>query len=148
MGRKKTKVIYLIGSLKNRKKIIDLANRLRELGFEVFDDWIAPGPDADDYWRDYEKRRGSSYKQALKNYAATHIFEFDKYHIDRSDMGVLYMPAGKSAHLELGYMIGRGKPCFVLFDEEPERWDVMYQFATAVCFSYEELVKELKKYLK
>jgi nucleoside 2-deoxyribosyltransferase len=49
------------------------------------------------------------------------------------------MPAGKSAHLELGYMIGRGKPCFVLFDEEPERWDVMYQFATAVCFSYEEL---------
>jgi nucleoside 2-deoxyribosyltransferase len=148
MGRKKTKVIYLIGSLKNRKKIIDLANRLRELGFEVFDDWIAPGPDADDYWRDYEKRRGSSYKQALKNYAATHIFEFDKYHIDRSDIGVLYMPAGKSAHLELGYMIGRGKPCFVLFDEEPERWDVMYQFATAVCFSYEELVKELKKYLK
>jgi cell division septation protein DedD len=50
MGRKKTKVIYLIGSLKNRKKIIDLANRLRKLGFEVFDDWIAPGPDADDYW--------------------------------------------------------------------------------------------------
>jgi len=148
MGRKKTKVIYLIGSLKNRKKIIDLANRLRKLGFEVFDDWIAPGPDADDYWRDYEKRRGSSYKQALKNYAATHIFEFDKYHIDRSDIGVLYMPAGKSAHLELGYIIGRGKPCFVLFDEEPERWDVMYQFATAVCFSYDELVKELKKYLK
>jgi hypothetical protein len=43
-------------------------------------------------------------------------------------------------------MIGQGKPCFILFDEEPERWDVMYQFCMEngenVCFSQEELKKE------
>ena len=68
--------IYLIGSLRNPEGP-KMANRLRELGFEVFDDWFSPGPQADDFWRDYEKLRGSTYKQALSNYAGKHIFEFD-----------------------------------------------------------------------
>lgn len=104
-----------------------------------------PGPDADEFWRKYEKIRGSTYKQALNNYAGKHIFEFDKYHVNRANIGVLYMPAGKSGHLELGVMIGQGKSGFVLFDEEPERWDVMYQFADTVCFSFDELKEELLK---
>jgi len=142
---KNEQVIYLMGSLKNQN-IPVLAKEIRELGFgEVFDDWFSPGPNADDHWRDFEKVRGSTYKEALSNYAATHVFEFDKYHIDRSDIGVLVMPAGKSGHLELGYMIGSGKKCFIVFDEEPERWDVMYQFAHGLCFSYEELFEELLK---
>jgi nucleoside 2-deoxyribosyltransferase len=141
----KKQVIYLIGSLRN-EKIPFLANDIRKLGFEVFDDWFSPGPEADEFWRTYEKTRGSTYKQALNNWAGKHIYEFDKHHIDRSDIGILYMPAGKSGHLELGYMIGQGKKCFVLFDEEPERWDVMYQFAQAVCFSFDELKEELIKF--
>jgi len=142
----KKKVIYIIGSLKN-KKIPFIAKEIRELGFEVFDDWFSPGPEADDFWRKYEKVRGSTYKEALNNWAGKHIFEFDKYHIDRADIGILIMPGGKSAHLELGYMIGQGKICFVFFDEEPERWDVMYQFAKDVFFKKEELFEELKKLL-
>ena len=142
--KKKKKLVYLIGSLRN-KNIPVMANKIRELGFEVFDDWFSPGPEADEFWRKYEKIRGSSYKQALSNWAGKHVFEFDKFHIDRSDIGILYMPGGKSAHLELGYMIGQGKKCIVLFDEEPERWDVMYQFAHALCFTMDELKEELEK---
>ena len=59
------------------------------------------------------------------------------------------MPAGKSGHLELGYMIGQGKPCFVFFEEEPERWDVMHQFTFenggSICVSMKELEDGLKK---
>ena len=138
------KVVYVIGSLRN-EKIPLLANDIRALGFEVFDDWFSPGPEADEFWRKYEKTRGSTYKQALNNYAGKHIFEFDKHHIDRADIGILVMPAGKSGHLELGYMIGQGKPCFILFEEEPERWDIMYIFANDVCFSFNELKEELIK---
>ena len=145
------KVVYVIGSLRN-EKIPLLSNDLRAMGFEVFDDWFSPGPEADEFWRKYEKGRGSSYKQALSNWAGKHIFEFDKFHIDRADIGVLVMPAGKSGHMELGYMIGKGKPCFVFFEEEPERWDIMYIFTTTnggdVCFSKDELFEKLKIYLK
>ena len=142
--KNKKKVVYMIGSLRN-ENIPEMGNKIRELGFEVFDDWFSPGPEADDFWRKYEKKRGSTYKEALGNWAGKHIYEFDKFHIDRSDVGILYMPADKSGHLELGYMIGTGKKCFVLFDKEPERWDVMYQFAEDVCFNFEELKEALLK---
>ena len=137
----KKKQIYIIGSLRN-EKIPHIAKELRKLGFIVFDDWFSPGPEADEFWRKYEKVRGSTYKQALTNFAATHVFEFDKHHIDQSDIGVLIMPAGKSGHLELGYMIGQGKPGLIFFEEEPERWDVMHQFGT-ICVSMKELQNEL-----
>lgn len=146
---KKKPVIYLIGSLRN-KKVPELAKTIRglNLDYEVFDDWFSPGPEADDFWRKYEKVRGSTYKQALNNYAAKHIYEFDKFHIDRSQIGILYMPGGKSAHLELGYMIGSGKRGYILFDEEPERWDVMVSFATNIYFKEDELFEELRKIRK
>lgn len=140
-----TNGIYLIGSLRNPNVPV-LAKELRDiLQVEVFDDWFSPGPQADDYWRDYEKLRGSTYKQALSNWAGKHIFDFDSYHINRLSTGVMYMPAGKSGHLELGYMLGQGKKGYILFDQEPERWDVMYQFATGIFFDKSELITELKK---
>ena len=134
---------YLIGSLRN-KQIPEIAKQLRIKGFDIFDSWYAPGPNADDYWRDYEKAKGFTYQQALNDYAARHIFEFDKFHLDRCDGGILVWPAGKSAHLELGYLIGQGKPGYILIDGEPERWDVMLNFATNVSFSLEELLENLK----
>ena len=145
-GQNKKPVIYLIGSLRN-EKIPELAKKSRQLNvdYEFFDDWFSPGPEADDFWRKYEKIRGSTYREALNNYAARHIFEFDKFHIDRSQIGVLYMPCGKSAHLELGYMIGAGKRGYILFEKEPERWDVMVSFATNIFFNENELFEELKR---
>jgi hypothetical protein len=48
-------------------------------------------------------------------------------------------------------MIGKGKKCYILFDEEPQsdRWDVMLIFAKEnggdVCFNFEELSEKLKE---
>jgi nucleoside 2-deoxyribosyltransferase len=142
--QQKRKVIYLIGSLRNLE-IPKIANLLRNQQYEVFDDWYSPGPEADDYWRDYEKGRNSTYRLALKGYAARHIFEFDKEHLDRADIVVMVMPAGRSGHLELGYAIGREKEAYILFDHEPERFDVMHCFANEVFFSVEELIQHLKE---
>jgi nucleoside 2-deoxyribosyltransferase len=137
--------IYLIGSLRN-SKIIEIASKLRQAGHEVFDDWYAAGPEADDYWQKYEITKGNNYKQGLAGYAANHVYEFDKFHLDRNDIGILALPAGKSGHLELGYMIGKGKLGYILFDEAmpADRWDVMYLFAAGVFFNLDSLIEELK----
>jgi hypothetical protein len=135
-------VIYLIGSLRN-PEIPRIANELRKAGHETFDDWFAAGPEADDYWRDYEKSRGHTYQQALRNYAAQHVFSFDRTHLDRCRAAVLVYPAGKSGHLELGYVVGAGKPGYILLDGEPERFDVMLNFATGVYDKLEDLIAEL-----
>lgn len=134
--------IYLIGSLRNPEVPV-IAARLRSLGHEVFDDWYAAGPEADDYWQKYEQARGHTYIQALSGHAAKHVYEYDKHHIDRCDVAVLALPAGKSGHLEFGYMIGQSKPGYILLDEKRERWDVMYKFATAVVPTLEDLCRTL-----
>jgi len=145
--KKEKRVIYIVGSLRN-KVVPIIANKLRKVNkdWEVFDSWYAPGPHADDYLRDYCKAKGLSYKETLKDHAATHIFGFDTKHIIRSTDVVMVMPAGKSGHLELGWSLGKGKRGFVLFDKEPDRVDIMYQFATDIFFNFDELVSELKKY--
>jgi hypothetical protein len=120
-------VIYLIGSLRNPQVPV-IAEKLRYAGLDVFDDWFAAGPEADDKWRDYERGRGRSFKEALRGYAARNVFRFDRTHLERARAVVLVLPAGKSGHLELGWALGKGKPGFILVDS-PERWDVMYQFA-------------------
>lgn len=130
--------VYIIGSLRNAK-VSDLAIRLRAVGLEVFDDWMSCGPQADDIWQEYEKKRGRSYKEALNGHFACNGFALDKKHIDEADVVVLLMPGGKSAHLELGYAAGIGKRTYILFDEQPERFDLMYKFATDIFFDEADL---------
>jgi len=146
----KKKVIYLIGSLRNQE-IRDIGIRLREQGFEVFNDWISAGPEADEFWQKHERMMGHTYKEALNGWHAENVFEFDYKHLNRADIAVLALPAGKSGFLELGYFTGTGKPGFILLDKEPERFDIMPRFCIksggAVCDSEQELIWELQKHL-
>lgn len=135
--------IYLIGSLRNELVPATAALIRKETSHEVFDDWYAAGPEADDYWKSYEEGRGRSYTEALAGHAARHVFEFDRSHLDSSDGGILLLPAGKSGHLELGYLAGQGKRTYILLDR-PDRWDVMYGFATGVFEDVNDLLKALK----
>jgi hypothetical protein len=137
------KSLYLIGSLRN-EEIPKVAESLRSTGLDVFDDWYSAGFEADDYWKKYEEGRGRSYKDALGGYAARHVFEFDRSHLDRCDAACLVLPAGKSGHLELGYVAGSGKPTFILLDR-PDRWDVMYQFATEVFENKDEMLGYMRR---
>lgn len=134
--------VYVIGSLRN-PEIPSVAAKLRAAGLDVFDDWFAAGPEADDWWQKYEKNKGHTFQQALAGAAAQNVYNFDKRHLDAADAVVMVMPAGKSAHLELGYCAGTGKRTYILLDKEPERFDVMYAFATKVVASTEKLIKEL-----
>lgn len=135
--------IYVIGSLRN-SDIPSTGRALRELGLDVFDDWYAAGPEADDYWKEYETSRGRSYAEALEGRAVRNVFGFDKSNLDRVDAGLLVLPAGRSGHLELGYIIGSGKRGFILTEPNHDRWDAMYRFAEKVFFSKEEMIEYFK----
>jgi hypothetical protein len=135
--------VYIIGSLRNEAVPL-VAKTLRNHGHTVFDDWYSAGPEADDYWQKHEKLKGHTFVEALAGHAAQNVYQFDKRHLDAADTVVMVMPAGKSGHLELGYCAGKGKRTYILMDGEPERFDVMYNFATKVVTSVDELVQELK----
>lgn len=139
----KRPLIYLIGSLRNSKVPL-IGNLLREAKFDVFDDWYAGGPNADDCWAAYERGRGRTFVEALGGFSAAHTFMYDYHHLRNADIALLVLPAGKSAHLELGWMIGQGKPGYVLLDS-PERWDVMYKFAAGVFDNIDTMVERLRR---
>lgn len=133
--------LYLIGSLRN-ERIPTLAKSLREenIHTEVFDDWYAAGPEADDCWKTYEQNRGSSYQEALKGHAARNVFAFDKRHLDRCTHALLVLPAGKSGHMEIMYATYAVKAkTAILLDPDDVRWDVMYQFVPTVLNNDKEI---------
>ena len=140
------KSIYLIGSLRNNKAVNRLAVALRKEGYDVFDDYSSSGPNADDHWKEYSQGRGQTYEEALNSYAAEHAFAFDKHHLDRCDIGILAHPAGKSCHLELGYLLGQGKPGIIYWPKgapPKDRWDLMTKFARRA-YSFDGLLAELR----
>ena len=109
--------LYLIGSLRHAG-VRELAAELRGLEFDVFDDWHAAGPEADDIWRDYEKQRGRSYLEALDGYHAKHVFALDYKHLSESEVAVLALPCGKSGHLEFGWHLGHNKRGYILLEDK------------------------------
>jgi len=140
-----SKLIYLIGALKN-PAIPEMGQFLRASGFRVFDDWYSPGPETDQFWQQYEQARGHTYIEALDGHAANLAFGQDKKWLDSCDGAVLIGPAGKSAHLELGYVVGRGKPGWILLDKEPDRWDLMVKFAAGVFLDRGAMVESMKRW--
>lgn len=138
--------IYLIGSMRN-PKVPKLANELRVTGHEVVDDWFSSGPEADMFWREYELARGRDFQRALDGIHARHVFDVDKRWLDWAEIVVLVAPAGRSGHMELGYSIGRGKHGYILLEEpNPDRWDIMYRFASGVTADPDELKSWLDEY--
>ena len=134
--------VYLAGSLRN-PAIPSIMDQLKcKLAADVFADWYAAGPEADDWWKSYYKGVGYSYVEALKEPASVNTFEFDRRNMLSSKTMVLALPAGKSGHLELGWFLGNGRPGYILLDSNEDRWDVMYQFATKIFFNTDELIKE------
>lgn len=123
--------IYIIGSLRN-PNVPQIGNLVRASGYEAFDDWHGTGPQADDHWLEYEKLRGRSYVEALAGRAAQNTFALDRDNILRSEGVIMVLPAGRSGHMEFGFARGNGIPGVILLEGEPERYDVMYNFASKV----------------
>lgn len=144
MGALPSLKVYLIGSLRNPQVPV-LEEWLESRGFDVFADWFSAGERADDSWQAYESAKGHTFEMALQEPAAQNVFAFDKRHLDASDAAVLLLPAGKSGHLELGYMLGKGKPGFIVLEDPIPRWDVMYLFSSGVMRSWDELAEKLKQ---
>lgn len=136
--------IYIIGSMRN-PRVPEIAQALRVIGWDAFDDWYSSGPESDDRWQAYEAARGRSYRAAAAGHHARNVFNFDKRNLDRCDCALLVMHAGSSGHTEFGYTVGRGKPAYILLDGEPKRYEIMPpNFATDVFVSVEEMLEALR----
>lgn len=124
-------------------------------GHEVYD-FREPWPGQEGFsWRECAPRSEFSPQQDWKRWPPAHYrmvlethpaaaqgFLTDFRAMKRADVGVLVMPAGRSAHLELGWMAGAGKRTVILWaaDCEPE---LMALLADDIVLSIDELLARL-----
>jgi len=95
--------------------------------------------DIDPEWMSWSPEQ---FRDSLEHQVARDGFSADLCGMEWADTFVLVMPCGRSAHLELGWGIGAGKPSFILLsDGEPE---LMYGLATGLCTTLDELLDALE----
>ncbi len=131
--------IYVASSFRNTRQP-EVVRRLREDGHEVYDFHEAPGF----HWRDldpnWERWTAKEMRFILNNDdRVSSAFESDQRALDWCDAVVYVLPCGKSASLELGYVVGAGKLAAVLLDDSGEP-ETMFKLAHVICLTIEDVV--------
>jgi hypothetical protein len=134
--------IYVASSWRNAEQP-NVVAALRMLGHEVYDFRNPPGgipngfrwSEIDPQWEAWSAAR---YREKLGHPLAQQGFKSDFDGMKWADVGLLVLPCGRSAHLELGWMAGAGKRTIILTrdGEEPE---LMALLATNICVSMAEM---------
>jgi len=125
--------IYVASSWRNDYQP-EVVRGLREVGHDVYDFRNPTDGDHGFHWSeidgDWKQWTVEQYINNLRNPIARDGFAKDYDAMCASDGCVLLCPCGRSAHLEAGWFIGRGKPTWILAArEEPE---LMYKLATGI----------------
>lgn len=137
--------IYVASSWRNERQPA-VVQRLRDAGHEVYD-FRNPGPgehgfawsEIDPNWKSWTPEQ---FVEALKHPVSEHGFSLDMEALQGADATVLVLPCGRSAHLELGFAVGRDQLTIVLVEgaTEPE---LMYRMCDHVCLSLDAVVETL-----
>lgn len=137
--------IYVASSWRNniQPEVVDI---LRRHGHEVYDfkkpmnepdgfHWS----DIDPNWRNWTE---GEYLAALHTDFADHGFRRDHDAMEWAEACVLVLPCGRSAHLEAGEFIGKGKRLYILLDDTFEA-ELMYKGATMVTGNLIDIIDDL-----
>ncbi len=143
-----TTKVYVASSWRNHNQGV-VVQLLRQNGIEVYDFKNPYYParrgggfawsEIDPHWETWTT---DAFVDALENPIAVEGFRLDFEAMEASDVCVLVLPCGRSAHLEAGWFVGMGRPCYILSagKEEPE---LMYRMATLVTVDVQEIISYL-----
>lgn len=140
--------IYVASSWRNERQP-RIVEALRERGHDPYD-FRHPADGEDGFhWREVmpswdDQGDGlvpaGEYLDALRHPRAIRGFALDHEALDRCLACILVLPAGRSAHLELGYFTGRPKPTAILLDD-PVIPELMYGLADYVTPNLELMLR-------
>jgi hypothetical protein len=139
--------IYVASSWRNRRHPAVVAC-LRKAGHDVYDfrNPVPNVPDQGFHWSDidpaWQKWSSEQFREALKHPIAQAGLKADYEALRGADATVLVLPCGRSAHLELGFAVGRSQATAILLSdgEEPE---LMYGMVDLVTADLDEVLQWL-----
>ena len=137
----KSKKIYVASSWRNEIQPI-VVHALRREGHEVYDFKNPKNEEAGFHWSDidpnWESWSMEKYREALEHPIARCGYQSDMDAMEWADTFVLVLPCGRSAHLELGWAVGKGKKTLILLEKmAPE---LMAKMVDHICVSMSEVL--------
>lgn len=141
----KPSYVYVASSWRNYLQPAVVAV-LRASGIDCYD-FKNPAPEKSGFsWKsidpNWQQWTPQQWRDAIGGPIAKEGYALDKGGMDKADACVLVLPAGRSAHLEAGYMAGQGKPVFTLAlaKEEPDLMTLLLGPPEYLCTSMVELM--------
>lgn len=137
--------LYVASSWKNANDVQAIAEFLREKGHEV-DCFVDESTGRFVFhWSELGNINELDAINFLQDKSSQKAFKEDKKWIDWSEGVLLYLPAGKSAHLEAGYAVGKGKFLIIYQEKFPKgEFDVMYGFADLITDDFNSVLAYLE----
>lgn len=129
--------VYVASSWRNKDQPVALSI-LRQCGCEVYD--FRGGPAF--IWGHILPATPTLqvFREALGHQIAAEAYRADRAALDRATHGLLVQPGGRSAHLEIGYLVGRGIPTAVWYpDSQVEHLELMLKMCDTLLCGDEEL---------
>jgi hypothetical protein len=146
IGGEKVK-IYVASSWRNQLQPA-VVTTLRKEGHQVYDFRHPKEGDNGFHWSEidpaWQKWTPTNFISALNHPIAHSGFQSDFSAMNWADACVLVLPCGRSAHLEAGWFVGRGKRLVILIDDPNFEPELMYKMAFAVCTTCEETLRYLR----
>lgn len=145
--------IYVASSWRNEARQQYVVQALREEGHEVYD-FRNPEPGDQGFaWRQINANRDwltdpEQFRDGLSHPIAERGFALDMGALRSCDACVLVLPCGRSAHLELGWAAGAGRPTIVLLDDPLSEPELMYKMCAVLALSVTEVVLTLRKWVR
>lgn len=120
--------IYVAGSFKHGELCREVGRLLRLAGHIVY---VFCDLHETTYNVGIELRRSGTFEtlnpqNALQNAMVKKLYELNMAQLDTCDVVVVVLPCGRSAHLEAGYVKGKGKPVYVYGKMITGELDAMY----------------------
>ncbi len=144
-AERRTQRIYVATSWKNTFQP-EVVTILRALGFEVYD-FRHPTPRNDGFgWRQLRPEEppwsAATTRDVLAHPIVDEDFALDFAGMEWADTVLMLQPSGRSAALELGWFVGKGKRSIVLLrdGQEPE---IMLKMCDHLCVTFEEVLDQL-----
>jgi len=142
--------IYVAGSFANAEKIRMIAHRLREAGLTCYV-FCDKGEPTEALSRQLRQNYDTSLLKpntALRMDTVRAIGKLNMTALDECDGAVVVLPSGKSAHMEAGYMIGKGRPVWIYGPMTRGEFDAMYVMVNGIYDEHEfkELVEQIAAY--
>ncbi len=136
--------LYTASSWRN-ERYPDIVEELIYAGHRIYDfrasnHWFK-WEQIDEKWESWNNEQ---FIKALDHPLSRRAFGSDHRGMEWADVCVLVLPCGKSAHIEAGYMKGKGKKLYILLGGETTRAELTYSIADGIFRSTPELLGVLR----